>query len=115
MNLIKLFPVYLSSLLLGAHFLYIDNIPLVAGSLLFPILLLFQKPWIARIIQLILLAGALEWVRTLLIHVAQRKLEGQEWTRLAVILGIVALLTGLSAFVFQLQSIKKLYQLNHDR
>ncbi len=111
MNLIKLFPVYICSLILAAHFLYIGVIPLVAASLLFPVILLFQKPWAARTVQFILISGALEWVRSLLAHVAKRKVEGHDWHRLAIILGAVALFTGLSSLVLQIKSIKKIYKL----
>ena len=111
MNALKLVPVILSGLLLGAHFMRTGLFPLVVLSLGFPVLLLFRRPWAARLVQIILVLGALEWVRTLMVLVGQRRTAGQAWTRLAIILGLVAVFTGCSALVFSCGSLKKRYKL----
>jgi len=41
-----------------------------------------------------------EWIRTLLNLVAERRLLGESWGRLAIILGLVAIITGGSALIF---------------
>jgi hypothetical protein len=71
--------------------------PLVAASLSLPLLLLVRERWSARAVQAGLLLGALEWVRTLAFFASQRMEVGRPWGRLAVILGVVAALTALSA------------------
>lgn len=111
MNAIKLIPVYISALLLGAHFMRLGLYPVVAFSVLFPFLLFIKNKWIAKATQLILLLGALEWIRTLYVYASEREEMGEPWTRLAVILGSVALFTGGSALVFLFKSLKERYQL----
>ncbi len=100
MTILLLMPVILSALLLGAHFLRTGSIITTALALLFPCLLFIRRAWAARLAQLFLLSGAVEWAITLLHLVAERRLEGQPWIRLAIILGIVLLFTGGSAFLF---------------
>lgn len=111
MNALKLLPVILSGLLLGAHFLRAGLFPLVVLSLAFPALLLLKRHWAARIVQIILVLGALEWIRTLLILVDERRTAEQPWTRLAIILALVAIFTACSALVFCCRSLKKRYKL----
>ena len=111
MNVIRLLPVILSFLLLAAHFLRSGLIPLVALTLLLPILLFIRHIWVARFIQMTLVLGALEWYRTLLGLVALRQETGQPWARLAIIIGIVAAFTGFSAIIFCCNSLKVRYKL----
>ena len=99
MNVLRLFPVVLSALLLGAHFLRAGLIPVVIPALLFPALLFFRRAWTTRLVQIILVLGALEWVRTLVIFVNERYAAGQPWGRLVMIIGLVASLTGGSALL----------------
>ncbi len=98
MIILKLIPLILSSLLLGAHFLRADLTPLVFLALALPVFLLFKQQWATRLVQLCLVLGAVEWLRTLALFIADRRELGQPWTRLALILGAVALFTTLSAW-----------------
>lgn len=109
MNFLKLIPVILSFLLLAAHFYRAAFFPVAAISLILPILLFIKQSWVARVSQIFLVLGTLEWVRTILRFVEIRQEVGMPWTRLAVILGIVALITGLSALIFQSKSLKERY------
>jgi hypothetical protein len=111
MYVLKLLPVILSGLLLGAHFLRAGLFALAVLSLVFPVLLLFRRGWVARLVQIILVLGALEWIRTLMVLVDERRIAGQAWTRLAIILGLVAVFTGCSALVFCCRSLKNRYKL----
>jgi hypothetical protein len=95
--LLRALPVVLSTLVLAAHFYRARNLALVAVSLALPLLLLVGERWSARAVQAGLLLGALEWVRTLAFFAGQRMEMGRPWGRLAVILGVVAALTVLSA------------------
>jgi uncharacterized membrane protein YecN with MAPEG domain len=110
MNFIRLFPVILSFSLLAAHFLRSGLMPLVVLTLLFPLLLFVKKTWVVRAIQIILVIGALEWIRTLLTLVDLRREAGMPWTRLAIIVGAVAIFTGCSALIFCCSSLKKRYK-----
>ena len=100
MYVVRLIPAFLSALLLGAHFSRMGWTPLVILSLLIPVVLFFRYEWAARLVQVALIYGAIEWVRTLLFFVAERNEQGQPWIRLAIILGFVAVFTGSSALSF---------------
>lgn len=97
MKALRLVPVGLSFLLLAAHFLRASAFVGVAVCLLLPLLLAVPAAWSAWILRLALVVGGLEWVRTLAGFAAERRSLGEPWLRMALILGAVALLTGLSA------------------
>jgi len=116
MTFIRLIPVILSALLLGAHFLRADQTFLAVLIVLSPGLLLVKRKWVARLTQFVLLLGGLEWLRTLLLLVAARREMGQSWTRLAVILGCVALFTIGSGLIFSLSgALRERYRLDKSQ
>lgn len=101
--------VALSLLVLGAHFLRYGNDIGVALSLA-PIALLFvRKPWAARVVQVILVLGAIEWATTLVGLVQMRMAQGLPATRLAIILGTVIVVTAAAALLFETQTMKRIY------
>jgi hypothetical protein len=104
-------PVVLSLIILGAHFMRYENLIGVSGSIGLIALLFVRRPWVARLMQVILVIGALEWVRTLYELVQVRVATGQPVTRMAVILGVVALLTFCSALLFQSSVLKRVYRI----
>lgn len=106
---LQLLPVVLSLLVLGAHFLRAGNIAMVAAVLVVLGLLGVRRRWAARVVQAALLLGAVEWVRTLVDLVALRTQAGQPVLRLVLILGGVALVTGLSALVFRAAGLRSRY------
>jgi hypothetical protein len=97
MKALKLIPLMLSCLLLGAHFLRADLTPVVIFVLLLPGLILTGREWAVRLTQLCMVLGAVEWLRTLFVFAGQRQEIHQSWIRLALILTAVALFTGCSA------------------
>ncbi len=105
------FPVVLSLVVLAAHFMRYGNTPAMAGSLALVALLFVRKAWVARLMQVVLVLGALEWVRTLLDLVQVRTAMGEPTGRMVIILGIVAAITACSALVFQSKSLKQIYGL----
>jgi len=110
MMFVRLFPVVLSAVLLAAHFLRYGALLLALAVLLLPLLLLERRPWVPRLMQVLLLVGALVWVRTGVALARERMARGEPWTRMAVILVAVALVTGLSALVFRLPAVRTRYQ-----
>ena len=114
MNFLLLLPVFVSALLLAAHFFRNGMIPGVILALSFPAFLILKRAWAARLVQIILVLSAIEWLRTLVLLVAQRQVAGQNWTRLAIILSLVALFTGGSAFLFCFSSLRKRYTLGRS-
>jgi hypothetical protein len=111
MNVIRLLPVLLSILLLGAHFFRAGDMVLVIVVLSGIIILLIPRPWAARIIQIGLVIGGIEWIRTLVNLVKLRQAMGASWHLLVLILGPVAVLTICSSLVFKLKALKKRYRL----
>jgi hypothetical protein len=109
MNFVRLLPVILSSWLLGAHFLRGWHIPLVALFALLPLLLFVRKPWVARVFQIVLVVGALEWIRTTIEFTRFRLAMGEPWMRMVIILGFVALVTAVSALVFRSRGLRERY------
>jgi hypothetical protein len=110
MNILRLLPVILSFLLLAAHF-YRAGIPVLSGlcvGVLF--LLFFRKRWVPRLFQALLVLGAFEWLRALYLFATLRIAWDQPWTRLAIILGSVALFTALSGLVFSQQKLRSFYR-----
>ena len=104
-----LIPALLSFLVLAAHFLRNDQLALMLISCAAPLLLLPRRAWLTRLVQALLVLGALEWVRTLLEIRAVRIDEGREWLRMARILGGVAVFTLISAFLFLLPPLRRSY------
>ncbi|MBW1819739.1 MAG: hypothetical protein JRJ60_21575 [Deltaproteobacteria bacterium] len=116
MTFFRLFPVILSALLLGAHFFRAGLTYLAVAIVLFPVVLLMKRAWVARLTQLVLVLGGIEWIRTLLVFVAARREMGQPWTRLAAILGCVALFTIGSGLLFSLSgALRRRYGLDKSR
>ena len=98
---LRLVPVVLSGLVLGAHFLRTGHAGVAVLLAASPLLLLLRRAPAVRAVQLVLLAGALEWVRTAAVLVGPRRALGAPWIRMVVILGAVALVALLGAFLLQ--------------
>jgi hypothetical protein len=113
-NLVRLIPVLLSLLVLGAHFLRTGAWLPVAACLGLCLLLLVRRPWVARMVQVVLVLAAAEWLRTLWGFASFRRAHGLPWTRMALILGGVSLFTLLSALVFRSSGLRERYRLRRD-
>ena len=107
-----LLPVVLSLVVLGAHFLRYGNWLGVIGAIVLIALLFVRRSWVARLLQVVLVLGALEWARTLYALAVVRAAHDLPYHRMSVILAAVALVTLCSALLFQLQTLKKLYGLD---
>jgi hypothetical protein len=106
MNIAILLAPALAFAVLAAHFYRAgDWIPVALVVALLP-LHFVRAPWAARTLQASLVLGALEWIRTVVQLVALRESMGQPWTRLAIILGSVALATALCALVFETRGLR---------
>ncbi len=107
LNALRLLPVVLAFGVLAAHFYRAYAwVPFGITIGLLP-LLFVRAPWAARLLQGALLLGALEWLRTAAVLIAMRQSMGQPWTRLAVILGVVALVTAACALLFQWRPVRE--------
>ena len=79
--------------------------------LIFPFTLLIKKQWNVRTVQIVLIIGVLEWIRSIYFYVNQRLELGEPYLRLIIIIGAVALFTGLSALVFKNKNLKEFYNI----
>ena len=115
LNALRLLPVGLVLAVLAAHFYRAQSwVPFGITIALLP-LLLIRAPWAARVLQAVLVLGALEWIRTAAVLVALRQSMGQPYARLALILGAVALATGLCALIFQWRQVKARFGIQSTR
>ena len=107
-------PVVFSLIILGAHFMRYGDLVGVIGSLVLIALLIVRRPWVVRLMQVVLILGALEWVRTLYELVQVRAAHGQPFIRMVVILGIIVAVTFCSALLFQSPTLKRIYRLDRQ-
>jgi hypothetical protein len=115
MLVLRLLPVIVALAVLAAHFFRSQYwVPFGVAIALVPIIFV-RAPWAARVLQAALLAGAVEWLRTAAVLIAIRQSMGQPWTRLAVILGAVALATGLCALIFRWPAVRARFGLERPR
>lgn len=112
MNFLRLLPVVLSLLLLGAHFLRAGIMPLAATLVALAVLAPVPRRWMARLVQVALVVGGFEWIRTLFMNIATRSDLGEPWMRMALILGGVALFTFGSLLVFRSPALRARYGLD---
>lgn len=112
---LQLIPVVLSLLVLGAHFLRAGSVGLLGVVVVLLALLMVRRPWAARAVQGALVLASLEWIRTLVDLYGRRAQAGQPALRLAIILGVVAAVTFLSALVFQSGTLSRMYGLRKEK
>jgi hypothetical protein len=103
----------LACVLLAAHFYRAQQLPLALISALLPLLLAVPRAWAVRVLQVALVLGAVEWLRTLAAFSAERIAMGQPYLRLTVILMAVAAFTAASALVFRHARLRRHYRLGH--
>ena len=98
MQILRLIPAALALLVLSAHFLRWGSI-LVLIPLILLVMVFIRQRWAVRLVQAGLLLGCLEWTRTLVLLLVERRNAGLPFARMALILGVVALVTGASALI----------------
>lgn len=111
MIFIRLLLPAIALLLLAAHFYRAGLLlpALLSAALL--ALLAVPRPWAARTLQIALVLGAFEWLRTLAVFAAERLSLGQPWLRLVLILGTVAAVTLAAAWIFQHRTLRARFRL----
>lgn len=115
MTALALTPAAIACLLLAAHF-YRAGILVGAAVSLVPLGLLFvRRPWAARVVQIALVVGVLEWLRTTFMFAQERMAQGGSVLRLVLILGGVAVFTLLGAWLVQSRRARAHFQLDARR
>ena len=107
----KIFPIVLCSLLMAAHLRRANMLVLQYVILAIPFLLFWKNKIAARTIQILLMIYGYEWIRTITYYARIRTEKGEDWLRLAIILGVVALLNFATVLVFRTKSMKERYGL----
>ncbi|MDT8438925.1 MAG: hypothetical protein RQ729_07960 [Wenzhouxiangellaceae bacterium] len=110
MNLLRVLPAILSFWLLAAHFYRAGWLIPSALCALLPLLLLLRRDWVPRLLQALLVLGALEWLRTLYGLALMRMAFDMPWARLGLILGAVALFALFAAVLFETRALKRRYR-----
>lgn len=110
-NVLLYVPIVLSLVVIGAHFLRYGGWIGVFAMLALIGLLFLRSPWVARLVQVVLVFGTVEWLRTAYVLAQVRALHGQPFGRMVAILAIVAAVTLCSALVFQTRTLKQVYGL----
>lgn len=98
-------------LLLAAHFLRSFAIPFMMLFLLLPWLLAVRRPWAARVVQVALVLGALEWVTTTVRILGERRVTGEPAGRMLLIMGGVIGFTLLGAVLLETAGPRRRYGL----
>jgi hypothetical protein len=101
-----LIPMLFSVLVLAAHFLRTGPMILVMICLIVPLTLFGRRMWALWLVQLFLLLGTAEWLRTLIVLVRDRQAQGEPWLQLVIILGAVAVFTAGAAFLLQAKKVR---------
>jgi len=109
MTFALLLPALLGLVLLGAHLMRAGHDALLAGVIFTALLAGVRMPWSRRIIQGVLVLGALEWLWTLIVLAGARMDAGMPYARLALILGTVAAGTGLAAALLENHRVRRFY------
>ncbi len=89
----------LALLLLAAHFYRTGVYPLVVAAIALAGLALVPRRWAGSALGLVLVCGALEWLRTAWVLATLRDSMGLPFGRLLAILGTVAAFTLVAAYV----------------
>ena len=99
----------LALLLLAAHFVHAGLMPLASIGLMLIGLLFVRRPWASRVVQVVLLIGAIEWVLTTVGLAQMRARHGEPYLRLALILGAVTAFTVLAGAVFHHPALRRYF------
>lgn len=98
-----------AALLLGAHFVRVGNLALVAVCAGAPLLFLYRRRRALLLLQVLAYAAALAWL-VVAVRLVEARLEaGQPWKLAATILAAVALFTLLAGLLLNSRAIRERY------
>lgn len=110
MTALLLVPAALSLVVLAAHFLFHQMPILTLASLALIALLFVRAMWAKRVVQVVLVIGALEWVRTMLVSMHARQANGEDYLRMAIILSAVAAVSLIAAALFETPPLRRRFK-----
>lgn len=100
-SVLRYLPIVLACLVMIAHHYRGFEYGFIGLWATIPFALFFRRRWADRVVQLMLLAGACEWILTIRTFVEIRQFIGLDYQRMALILGGVALFTALSGLALE--------------
>ena len=106
---LRITPLLIACVLLGAHFLRSGDVLLMALSVAAPLLLRVRVRWSLWLLQAGAYCGALVWVYTAFELIHRRMMLGAPWTRLAVILFAVAAFTAAAGALMNTRKLRARY------
>jgi hypothetical protein len=109
MTFLLILPTILALLTLGAHFLRYGLYPisiLLVGLL--P-LLMIDRRWVARLMQVVLVVAAIEWIGVMNDVAREKAMEGRSPAKSIFILGGTALFTLVAAGLYQTPRLRQRY------
>lgn len=107
--MLRVIPTIISALLLGAHLFRIGDYGLTVTVLAAPFLLLYRRLFILRIVQVLLIIGAVAWIEITFDFLNIQKAIGEPYIRLELILGGVTLFTAISSLLLENKKILNRY------
>ena len=109
MTFLLILPTILALLTIGAHYMRYGLYPLTAILVALLPLLFIGRRWVARLMQIVLVIAAIEWVTVLNDIITERVMEGQPYQKSVFILGGTALFTLCAAGLFQTPRLRQRY------
>ena len=107
--ILRVVPLILTALLLGAHFWRSGNLILALVYGLFPLLLFIKQRWSWLAVQIFAYVGVIIWLYTTVAIVQERINWGLPWVRVVFILGGVALLSAWAGMLLNSPRVKARY------
>ncbi len=105
--------IIIASLMLGAHFLRDSNLLLTLVYIIAPFILLIKERWSLIALQALMYIGGGVWISTIIVIAQRRILSGELWSRMAYILGAVALFTIVAGLLLNSLKVKEKYPSKH--
>lgn len=105
--------IIIASLILGAHFMKASNYLLTLVYIIAPFILLIKERWSLIALQALMYIGGGVWISTIIVIAQERILYGQPWSRMALILGAIALFTILAGLLLNSPKVKEKYPSKH--
>jgi len=108
----RIIPYVLMIILLAAHFSRGGNDILAGFILLIPFLFIIKQKWVIMSLEIIAYLAALVWLYGAYQYIQIRIATGDDWIRLLVIMGGVAIYTAWVGLFLRSQKIKDVYGLS---
>ena len=96
-------------ILLAAHFSRAGNDVLAMATLLIPFLFFVKQKWVIMTLEVIAYLSAVIWLYGAYEYIQIRLATGDDWFRLLMIMGGVALYTAWTGFFLRSDKIKEVY------